>query len=263
LRAIVIDPSATNLEIIAYQMRPWGMTVSSASTAAEAITVLTTSVFDLAIVSPTMPDMSGVELVSQIKAIPKLKDLPIIMFASPKDRERRSTSQTSDITGYLTKPLRQLQFLETMKAIFLKSDTESSKTHGPTLVSEKLMSSKLILLAEDNVVNQKLATHQLLKLGFRADAVANGREAVEALARIPYDLVLMDCQMPEMDGYQATAEIRRREGGKRHTPIIAMTANALEGDREKCLSSGMDEYITKPVKPQQLAAVLNALLALN
>jgi PAS domain S-box-containing protein len=263
LRAIVIDPSATNLEIIAYQMRPWGMTVSSASTAAEAITALTTSVFDLAIVSPTMPDMSGVELVSQIKAIPKLKDLPIIMFASPKDRERRSTSQTSDITGYLTKPLRQLQFLETMKAIFLKSDTESSKTHGPTLVSEKLMSSKLILLAEDNVVNQKLATHQLLKLGFRADAVANGREAVEALARIPYDLVLMDCQMPEMDGYQATAEIRRREGGKRHTPIIAMTANALEGDREKCLSSGMDEYITKPVKPQQLAAVLNALLALN
>jgi CheY-like chemotaxis protein len=205
--------------------------------------------------------MSGSELVSRIKAIANLRNMPILMFASPRDRERRNTTQTLDITGYLTKPIRQSQFLETMKTVFSKSDKESVTTSGPTPVFEKPMSPKLILLAEDNIVNQKLATHQLQKLGFRADAVANGREAVEALARIPYDLVLMDCQMPEMDGYQATAEIRRREGQKKHTPIIAMTANALEGDREKCLSSGMDEYITKPVKPQQLAAVLNTLLA--
>jgi CheY-like chemotaxis protein len=175
------------------------------------------------------------------------------------------------VAAYLTKPVRQSQLFDCLANVIagpaptevgLKSPAASNLLTKHSLEAT-LISTRRILLAEDNIVNQKVAIRQLHKLGYRADAVANGREVIEALSRIPYDLVLMDCQMPEMDGYQATAEIRLSEPLGKHTPIVAMTANALTGDREKCIAAGMDEYITKPVQTEELARVLNAFFSLE
>ncbi|MDX6385536.1 MAG: two-component system, sensor histidine kinase and response regulator [Blastocatellia bacterium] len=157
----------------------------------------------------------------------------------------------------------QSQLFDCLTSVMSTADEQGTTTTlvtKHTLVEAKKMSTKLILLAEDNLINQKVATRQLQKLGYRPDVVANGKEAIEALGSIHYDLVFMDCQMPEMDGYEATAEIRRREANSKHTPIVAMTAHAMEGDREKCIAAGMDDYITKPVKVEELSRVLSALL---
>jgi CheY-like chemotaxis protein len=174
------------------------------------------------------------------------------------------------IAAYLTKPVRQSQLFDCLVTVL---DISGATAFQPqvsaqpklvtrhTLKENETKARKLILIAEDNIVNQRVAVRQLEKLGYRADVVANGLEAVEALTRIPYALVLMDCQMPEMDGYAATAAIRLREGQSKHTPIIAMTANAMEGDRERCLAAGMDDYISKPVNPEELEVVLTRFLA--
>jgi two-component system sensor histidine kinase/response regulator len=207
--------------------------------------------------------MDGFELARTIKSDPAIAATRLIMLTSSGIRGDSARAHAAGVAAYLTKPIRQSQLFDCLTMVVSKSSSLAPTTTlvtRHTLREAKHMSDKLILLAEDNIVNQKVAVRQLQKLGYRADAVANGHEAIEALSRIAYDLVLMDCQMPEMDGYEASAEIRRIEGTRRHTPIIAMTAHALNGDREKSLAAGMDDHITKPVNPEQLSRVLGHFL---
>jgi two-component system sensor histidine kinase/response regulator len=227
--------------------------------------------YDLAVLDLMMPEMDGLELARTIKCDPGLAAIHLVLLTSYGQRGDTTIAREAGVAAYLTKPVRQSQLFNCLANVINQpmvlgeqsqsSDSPSGPVTRQVPGEEIVMSDKLILLAEDNIVNQKVAIRQLLKLGYRADAVANGCEALEALTRIRYDLVLMDCQMPEMDGYKATTEIRRREGTSMHTPIVAMTANALQGDREKCIAAGMDDYVSKPVRPEELQKVLESLFA--
>ena len=274
LRVLIVDDNATNRKILSHQLNSWGMIHEEADSGARALEALRRAAsrgepYDLAILDLMMPGMDGFELARAVKSDPLIAGVRLVLLTSFGVRGDGASARGLDVAACLTKPVRQSQLFDCLMTVVSQSPAPGAARAGvPSKVytkyttrETKMFSNKLILLAEDNVVNQKVAVRQLQKLGYRADAVANGREALEALGRIPYDLVLMDCQMPEMDGYEATAEIRRREGALKHTPVVAMTANALEGDRERCIAAGMDDYVSKPVRPEQLAAVLERLLS--
>ena len=277
LRMLIVDDNATNRKILSHQLSSWGITHEEAASGASALAVLRKAAaqgaaFDLAILDLMMPGMDGFELARAIKSDPAINGARLVLLTSFGQRGDSAAAQEIGVAAYLTKPIRQSQLFDCLIAIISQPPETSGRNISSSLLTSQLftrhalkatkkMSNKLLLLAEDNIVNQKVAARQLQKLGYRADLVANGQEALEALGRISYDLVLMDCQMPEMDGYEATAEIRRREGEAKHTLIVAMTANALEGDRVKCLAAGMDDYISKPVKPEELGALLEKLLS--
>lgn len=209
-----------------------------------------------------MPEMDGFELARHIKADPAVASVRLVLLPSFGQRGDGRLAREIGIAAYLTKPVRQSQLFDCLTMVLADGSAGALAATSPTMVTRYTLEErsastrKLILVAEDNSVNRKVALNQLRKMGYRADAVADGGEALEALARKPYDLVLMDCQMPEMDGYEAAREIRRHEAGARHTPIIAMTAHALEGDREECLAAGMDDYMAKPVRSEDLSRML-------
>jgi CheY-like chemotaxis protein len=266
MRCLVVDDNETNRKIVHYQITSWGMRNGSAEDGPTALAKLRTAYhrgepYDLVLLDMHMPDMDGVQLARAIKADPALAPTKLVMLASISPQEQGYSLGSLDLAATLTKPVRQSQLYDCLVGIMSKeqepSDVKSAASPGTDEIAPT--ARYRVLVAEDNAVNQKVARRMLEKLGYRADVVATGREAVDAVALIPYDLVLMDCQMPELDGYEATRLIRQWEeetGKGTHLPIVAMTANALAGDDQKCFAAGMDDYLSKPVKPDHLRLTL-------
>jgi PAS domain S-box-containing protein len=269
-RILVVDDNATNRKLMTTLLTHWGCRHAEAEEGASALRLLNEAhsandPFRLALLDQEMPNMHGMELGRRIKADPLLTSTLLIMVTSLGQRGDAAVLEKIGFVGYLSKPVRQSQLRDCIALVLGRSQQQREVTAAPQgiitrfTVAEKSGSVVRILLAEDNIINQKVAQNMLGKLGYKADVVANGLEAVRALAMINYDLVLMDCQMPEMDGFEATAMIRDNCSNvlNHKVPIIAMTANAMQGDREKCLEAGMDDYLSKPVKKDALAEMID------
>jgi signal transduction histidine kinase/DNA-binding response OmpR family regulator len=271
-RVLVVDDNPLNLRIVAEQLAGGEGEIVCVPSAAAALTALASahqrgSDYHMAILDHLMPDMDGEMLGRQMKADPRFSSISLLMLTSSAQKSDRARFEAVGFAAYLTKPARAALLEEALLAMWsaivegrpltgmiTRHSLAEARVHRPEEQVQKHdragSSAPRVLVAEDNPVNQKLARRLLEKAGCQVDVSANGAEAVQMWCQFPYDLIFMDCQMPEMDGYEATAEIRRLEKLKAtysHTPIVALTANAMTGDREKCLAAGMDDFIAKPI----------------
>jgi len=269
VRALIVDDNATNREILKSYLTSWGMRPSEARDGAEALHVLEAALdendpFRIAVIDMLMPGMNGEELGRTIKVDKRLAGTRLVMLASLGMRGDARFFEEIGFAAYMTKPVRHRE-LKGVLALALAEQGGTDSTHQRIATRHTARETKnlvahskiRILLAEDNKINQQVALGMLKKLGIYADVVANGAEAVDAFNAISYDLIIMDVQMPEMDGIEATRRIRRSATGNRQVPIIAMTANAVQGDREQYLAAGMSDYLSKPVSSQELADTLD------
>ncbi len=268
VHTLVVDDNATNREVLMAQLKAWEVRSVESPDGPTALQALYRArdagdPFLAAIIDMQMPGMDGAALAQIIKSDQTLKDTHLVLMTSlGSQRGEAKRMQEIGFSAYLPKPARQSDLFDSLSAI-LAVKTAAPQPTQPIVtrhtIREMRRSALRILLAEDNIVNQQVAVGLLKKLGLRVDAVANGVEAITALETLPYNLVLMDVQMPVMDGYEATRQIRSPESAvKNHQiPIIAMTANAMQGDREKCLKAGMDDYVAKPIEPELLLAALD------
>ncbi|KAB2836903.1 MAG: response regulator [Candidatus Brocadia sp.] len=265
MRVLVVDDNQTNRRIFRAYLESWRCRVEEAVSAEEAMKKLHEAIsegnpFQIALIDRCMPKMDGESLSREIRADPQLKDLILAILTSVGMRGDAEYFKSLGFAAYLLKPVKQSQLYGCLSIITGKTASARKDVTRQTVTRHSLSEGHKrgfrILVAEDNVVNQKVIVHVLeKKLGYIADIVANGKKAIESLERSDYHLVLMDCQMPEVDGHEATRIIRNEKSSVRNhnIPIIAMTANALKGDREKCLEAGMNDYVTKPVNMQMLA----------
>ena len=255
-RILVVDDNATNREIVSRQTRSWGMEPVAVELPSEALALIEDGErFDVAALDMLMPEMDGWELARRIRRHPNGQELPLVLLTSLAGLPQARSAE--EFSAQLTKPVRASQLYN---ALVQRAHGARARARGRrqlrSATSVPETSSLRILLAEDNAVNQKVALRILDKLGYRADVASNGLEALEALEREPYDVVLMDVQMPEMDGLDASRRICARWPAESRPRIIAMTANAMIEDREACFAAGMDDYLAKPVRPEELAEAL-------
>ena len=295
VRALIVDDNKTNRTILTHQVGAWGMRGESADDGPRGLELLRAAAargepFQLAILDMMMPGMDGLQLARAIKADPALKSVRLVMLSSFRQLGRAEEARQAGIEVYLTKPVRHSLLHDALAKVMGGPAPSADAGAGPLPPKptrpQAGRSRGRILVVEDNIVNQRVAVRMLEKLGYRVDVAADGREGLDMLSRTPYTAVLMDCQMPEMDGFEATQVIRAHEATRlderrtvndeqgtkkaesaiqrsslsiqpsRHIPIIAMTANAMQGDREKCLAAGMDDYIAKPVKLELFEEIL-------
>jgi PAS domain S-box-containing protein len=259
-RILVVDDNASNREILCRQARSWGMDAVAVDRPSEALALIERGErFDVAVVDLVMPEMDGLELGSRIRALRDERELPLVLLTSLGGLPpARSAPQFS---AQFTKPIKASQLYNALMSALAEPGIEPAAFEPGAAAGAAETSSLRILLAEDNAVNQKVALRILDKLGYRADVASNGVEALEALEREQYDVVLMDVQMPEMDGLDASRRICERWPDESRPRIIAMTANAMIEDREACFAAGMDDYVAKPVRPEELADALSRVRA--
>jgi signal transduction histidine kinase/CheY-like chemotaxis protein len=266
MRVLVCDDNATNRAILSEQLRSWRMTPVEVSGGEAALEALREAhrrgeAFELIVLDHHMPDLDGPSAAERMQADPALRDIPVLLLTSSGERLAHEDAERLGIRMSVTKPVRRSSLFDAIatvmhaRALGEPAPDEARASGAPGRLGR-------VLVAEDNTVNQRVATLMLDRLGYRADVAADGAEALDALARIPYDAVLMDANMPEMDGYEATRRLRAREAASgKHTPVIAMTASAMTGDRETCLAAGMDDYLTKPIRNEELGSILERWIA--
>jgi PAS domain S-box-containing protein len=269
LHVLIVDDNETNREILRRQTSAWRMRSAAAVNGPDALAQLraaaeTNDPYQLVLLDMQMPDMDGMSVARAIKGDPLLRDTQLVVLTSLAHHPEEGDHKRIGISAYLTKPVKQSRLFDVLAGVMDRREAADAQRDNAARVRvpskpPEVMSPLKILMAEDNAVNQKVALRQLARLGYGADAVASGLEVLAALNRCSYDIILMDCQMPEMDGYEATRRIRKLEADAPNKPrhyIIALTANAMDGDRAKCLAAGMDDYLSKPIKLDNLAQAL-------
>lgn len=260
-RILVADDNETDRKVVRYLLLRRGIKFSEARDGAEALSELRRAAveglpFDIALIDYQMPGMDGLSLGNQIQADPLLDRTRLVIMTSFADRKIGKQALKQGFSSYLAKPFKQASLFECFDLSGASGRTSQAGPEPGNLKSGK--NGIRVLIVEDNLVNQRIALKMLQNLGYTPDVASNGREAIETFLRNPYEAILMDCQMPEMDGFETTKEIRKLESAGARIPIIALTANAMSGDRELCVEAGMDDYLAKPVDLQQLDAALCA-----